>query len=188
VAILTLALGIGANTAIFSVVNAVLLEGLPYKEPRRLVFVWSTMISQGVPISGASAPDFRSWREQNHAFTGMAASVRASFNVSFQGQEPARLDGAEVTAEMFSVLGVNPILGRNFLAGDETWGQHRVVLVSYGLWQDKFGRDPQVVNRTMRLDGQEYTIVGVMPRGMPFFDDLPQPNLFVPLAYEEDTD
>jgi len=183
VAILTLALGIGANTAIFSVVNAVLLEGLPYKEPRRLAFVWSTMISQGVPISGASAPDFRSWREQNHVFTGMAASTRASFNVSFQGQEPARLNGVAVTAEMFSLLGVNPILGRNFLAGDETWGQHRVALISYGLWQDKFGGDPQVVNRTMRLNGQEYTIVGVMPRGMPFFDDLPPANLFVPLAY-----
>src|SRR4029077_4863075 len=154
VAILTLGLGIGANTAIFSVVNAVLLEGLPYKEPRRLVFVWSTMISQGVPISGAAAPDFRSWRDQNHVFTGMAASTRASFNVSFQGQEPARLEGAAVTSEMFSLLGVNPILGRNFLAGDETWGQHRVALISYGLWQDKFGGDPQVVNRTMGLNVQ----------------------------------
>lgn len=183
VAILTLALGIGANTAIFSVVNAVLLEGLPYKDPGRLAFVWSTMISQGVPISGASAPDFRAWREQNHVFTEMAAGTMAAFNVSFQGQEPARLDGAQVTAEMFPVLGVNPILGRNFLPGDETWGQHRVGLLSYGLWQDKFGGDPHVVNRTMRLDGEEYTVVGVMPRGMPFFDDLPPANLFVPLSY-----
>jgi putative ABC transport system permease protein len=183
VAILTLALGIGANTAIFSVVNAVLLEGLPYKDPGKLMFVWSTFISQGVPISGSSAPDFRVWREQNHVFTGMAAENIGAFNVSIQNQEPARIDGANITADMFPLFGVNPILGRNFLPEDENWGQHRVVLLSYGFWQDKLGGDQAVLDRKLRLNGQEYTIVGVMPRGMPFFDNLPPVNLFVPLSY-----
>ena len=184
VAILTLALGIGANTAIFSVVNAVLLEGLPYKDPGKLMFVWSTFVSQGVPISGSSAPDFRAWREQNHVFTGMAAGNIDAFNVSIQNQEPARLNGASITADMFPLFGVNPILGRSFLPEDEKWGQHCVVLLTYGFWQDKFGGDQDVVNRKLRLNGQEYTIVGVMPRGMPFFDNLPPVNLFVPLSYE----
>jgi putative ABC transport system permease protein len=183
VAVLTLALGIGANTAIFSVVNAVLLEGLPYKDPGKLMFVWATFISQGVSISGSSAPDFRAWREQNHVFTGMAAGNISAFNVSIQNQEPTRLDGANITADMFPLLGVNPILGRNFLPEDEKWGQHRVVLLTYGFWQDKFGGDQTVVNRKLRLNGQEYTVVGVMPRGMPFFDNLPPVNLFVPLSY-----
>ena len=183
VAILTLALGIGANTAIFSVVNAVLLESLPYKDASKLVFVWSTFISQGVGNSGSSAPDFRAWQAQNHSFNGMAASSNATFNVSVQNQEPARLAGADITAGLFPLLGVQPILGRTFLPEDEKWGQHRVVLLSYGLWQDKFGGDPKVVNRSLRLNGQEYTVVGVMPRGMPFFRDLPPANLFVPLSY-----
>src|SRR2546427_6139707 len=137
VAILTLALGIGANTAIFSVVNAVLLESLPYKDASKLVFVWSTFISQGVGNSGSSAPDFRAWQAQNHSFNGMAASSNATFNVSVQNQEPARLAGADITAGLFPFLGVQPILGRAFLPEDEKWGQHRVGLLSYGLWQDK---------------------------------------------------
>jgi putative ABC transport system permease protein len=147
------------------------------------MFVWSTFISQGVSISGSSAPDFLAWREQNRVFTGMAAGNIGAFNVSIQNQEPARLDGANITADMFPLFGANPILGRNFLPEDEKWGQHRVVLLTYGLWHDKFGGDQTVVNRKLRVNGQEYTIVGVMPRGMPFFDNLPPVNLFVPLSY-----
>jgi putative ABC transport system permease protein len=183
VAILTLALGIGANTAIFSVVNAVLLQGLPYKDSGKLVFVWSTMISQGVPISGASAPDFRAWRERNHVFTGMVAGAPGTYNVAVQNQEPARVNGAGISPEMFSLLGVKAFLGRTFVPDDETWGKHKVVLLSYGFWQDKFGSDRNVLNHTVHVNGEEYTIVGVMPRGMPFFDDLPPANLFVPLAF-----
>jgi putative ABC transport system permease protein len=183
VAILTLALGIGANTAIFSVVNAVLLKGLPYKDPAKLVFVWSTFITQGIPESGSSFPDFQSMQEQNRSFSGMAASARATFNVAAANQEPARVNGAQITSELFPLLGVQPALGRTFVRDDEKWGQHRVAVLSYGMWQDKFGGDPKLVGRTMRVNGEEFTIVGVMPRGMPFFSDLPQANLFVPLAY-----
>ena len=183
VAVLTLVLGIGANTAVFSVVNAVLLEPLPYRDSGKLEFVWSTMISQGIPISGSSAPDFREWRARNRVFTDMAAGSYGDFDLAIHGQEPVRLKGVNITAALFPLLGVNPILGRTFLAEEEQWGRHHVVLLSYGLWQSRFGGDPNVLGRTVHLDGEDETIVGVMPRGMPFFDDLPPVDLWAPLAY-----
>src|SRR5256885_16539027 len=127
VAVLTLALGIGANTAIFSVVYSVLLQPLPYRDPGKLVFIWSTMISQGVPVSGLAAPDFREFRDRNHVFSGMAAYTYAGFNLELPGEEPSRLQGAAISANLFSVLGVNPILGRMFLPEEEQWGRHRSV-------------------------------------------------------------
>ena len=183
VAILTLALGIGANTAIFSVVNAVLFESLAYKDPERLVYVWSTMISQGLPTFASSAPDFREWRDRNTVFVDMAASEYKDFDLSDPGQEPSRLQGATVTSNLFSVLGVNPAVGRSFLPDEEQWGQHKVALLSYGLWQTKFAREKNVLGQAIHLDGQDYTIVGVMPRGMPFFNELPPVDLWVPLAH-----
>jgi putative ABC transport system permease protein len=183
VAVLTLALGIGANTAIFSVVNAVLLQPLPYKDPGKLVFVWTTMISQGVPISGSAAPDFREWRSHNQVFQGMAAYTNDNLNLSLPGEEPSRLQGADVSPELFSLLGVNPFLGRAFLPEEEQWGRHRVVLLSYSFWQTRFGGEQNILSRNLRLGGQDYAIVGVMPKGMPFFDDLPRADLWVPLSY-----
>jgi predicted permease len=183
IAVLTLALGIGANTAIFSVVNAVLLEPLPYKDPGKLVFVWSTMISQGVDISGSSAPDFREWRSRNHVFADMAASYYANVDLSTQGEEPSRLRAVAMTPGFFPLLGVSPAVGRGFLPEEEQWGKNRVVLLSYALWQSKFGGDKNILKRTVHLDGQDYSIVGVMPQGMPFFDNLPLVDLFMPLSY-----
>jgi putative ABC transport system permease protein len=183
VAVLTLALGIGANTAIFSVVNAVLLQPLPYKDPGKLVFVWTTMISQGVPISGSAAPDFREWRSRNQVFQGMAAYTNDNLNLSLPGEEPSRLQGADVSPELFSLLGVNPVLGRTFLPEEEQWGRHRVVLLSYSFWQTRFGGEKNILSRHLRLGGQDYAIIGVMPKGMPFFDDLPRADLWVPLSY-----
>lgn len=183
IAVITLALGIGLNTAIFSVVDAVLLEPLPYKEPGKLVQVWSTMIGQGVPISGASSPDFREWRDRNRTFTGMGAFYYDNFDLSAPGTEPSRLEGAAITPGMFPLLGVNPALGRNFLEAEAEWGHHRVALLSDALWRSKFAADPGVLGRSLRLDGEEFTIVGVTPRGMPFFNDLPPVDLYVPLAY-----
>src|SRR6267378_209590 len=104
IAVLTLALGIGANTAIFSVVNAVLLQSVPYKDPGKLVFVWSTMISQGVPISGSAAPDFREWRTRNHVFEDMVAYTYDNYNVALPGEEPVRVQAAAVSPEIFSLL------------------------------------------------------------------------------------
>jgi putative ABC transport system permease protein len=183
VAVVTLALGIGANTAIFSVVNAVLLEPLPYRDSGELVDVWSTMISQGVPISGASAPDFREWRNRNSSFTGMEAFYYGNFDLAASGTEPSRLQGAAVSPEMFPLLGVNPALGRGFLNSEAEWGHHRVALLSDAVWRSKFASDPAVLGRTIHLDGEDFTIVGVLPHGMPFFDDLPPVDLYVPLSY-----
>src|SRR5258707_375590 len=114
VAVLTLALGIGANTSIFSVVNAVLLESVPYKDPGKLVFVWSTMISQGVPISGSAAPDFREWRARNHVFEGMVAYTHQNRNLALPGEKPLRAQAAGVLPKKFSLLGVRPNLGPTF--------------------------------------------------------------------------
>jgi putative ABC transport system permease protein len=183
IAVLTLALGIGANTAIFSVVNAVLLQPLPYKDSGKLVFVWSTMISQGIDISGSSAPDFRDWRGRNHVFTDMAASYYANVDLSAPGEEPARLRAVAMTPGFFPLLGVNPAVGRGFLPEEEQWGKNRVALLSYALWQSKFAGDKNILKRTIHLDGQDYAIVGVMPQGMPFFDNLPLVDLFMPLSY-----
>jgi putative ABC transport system permease protein len=183
VAVLTLALGIGANTAIFSVVNAVLLESVPYKDPGKLVLVWSTAIAQGVPTSGSSAPDFREWRARNRVFQDMAAYTYVNLNLSLPGEEPSRLQGADVSPQLFSLLGVNPVLGRTFLREEEQWGRHRSVLLSYNFWRAKLAADPNVVGRILRLNNQNYTVVGVMPQGMPFFNDLPRMDLWVPLAY-----
>jgi putative ABC transport system permease protein len=183
VAVVTLALGIGANTAIFSVVHSVLLQPVPYKDPGELVFVWTTMVSQGVPISGSAAPDFREFRDRNHVFSGMAAYYYDNFNLALPGEEPLRLQGAAISPEMFSLLGVNPFLGRTLLPEEEQWGRHRSVLLSYSFWQTKFGSDRSIIGRTLHLNTQDYAIVGILPKGMPFFDDLPRVDLWVPLAY-----
>ena len=183
VAILTLALGIGANTAVFSVINAMLLRPLPYKEPDRLVMVWSTAVSQGIPLSNTAPPDYRAWRDQNRAFEGMAAFDYGSFNLSFPGQEPERVQGARITASLFPLLGVKPGLGRTFLPEEEQFGHHRVVTLSDGLWQQRFGSDPNIVGRGINLGGEIYTVVGIMPQGIPFFDNLPPVDLWVALAF-----
>jgi putative ABC transport system permease protein len=183
VAVLTLALGIGANTAIFSVVNAVLLESVPYKDPGKLVFVWSTMISQGVPISGSAAPDFREWRARNHVFEGMVAYTYENCNLALPGENPLRAQAAVISPETFSLLGVRPILGRTFLPEEEQWGRHRSVLLSYSFWQTHFGGQQNVLGRNLHMGSAEYAIVGVMPKGMPFFDDLPHVDIWVPLSY-----
>jgi putative ABC transport system permease protein len=183
VAVLTLALGIGANTAIFSVVNAVLLQPLPYKDPGELVCVWTTMISKGVPITGSAAPDFREWRTRNQVFEGMVAYTNENYNLSLPGEEPLRVQAATVSPEMFTLLGVNPLLGRTFLSEEEQWGHHRSVLLSYSFWQTHFGGQSNVLGRNLHMSNDEYAVVGVMPKGMPFFDDLPRVDLWVPLAY-----
>src|SRR6266849_956080 len=183
VAVLTLALGIGANTAIFSVVNAVLLESVPYKDPGKLVFVWSTMISQGVPISGSAAPDFREWRIRNHVFEDMIAYTYDNYNLALTGEDPLRAQAAAISPETFSLLGVSPTLGRTFLPEEEQWGRHRSILLSYSFWQKHFGGQRNVLGLNLHMGSDEYAIVGVMPKGMPFFDDLPRVDLWVRLSY-----
>ena len=183
IAVATLALGIGANTAIFSVVDAVLLRPLPYPEADRLVFLWSTMRPQGVPRSGSSLADYHEWRDQNQVFDGLAGFYFGDFNLSSDTGVPERVQGAYITANLFQVLRVSPALGRSFTSDEEQFGQHRVLLLSYGLWQRRFAGDRDAVGRRIKLADESYTIVGVMPRGLPFFDNLPEVEMWAPISF-----
>src|SRR5713226_9211755 len=183
VAIITIALGIGANTAIFSVVDAVLLRSLPYPDAGRLVMLWSTMQSQGVPISGSAMPDYREWRDQSQSFDGLGGFYYGDFNLSGANREPERVQGAFVTVNLFPVLGIAPGLGRGFSPEEEEFGRHHVVLLSEALWQRRYGADPQTIGRTISLGGDPYTVVGVMPKGMAFFDNQPVVELWTPISF-----
>ena len=183
IAVVTLALGIGANTAIFSVVDAVLLRPLPYPEADRLVFLWSTLPSQGVQTSGSALPDYYTWRDQSHVFDGLAGFYNGDFNISSEGSAPELIQGAYITANLFPVLKVFPAFGRQFTSEEEQFGRHRVVLLSYGLWQRRFGAQRDIVGRGIKLGGETYTVAGVMPRGLPFFDNLPEVELWVPISF-----
>src|SRR2546423_6072921 len=147
IVILTLALGIGANTAIFSVVNAVLLRPLAYPQSDRLIMLFSAWPEQGIPRAGSALPDYRVYRDQNQTLEGLAGFFYSDVNLSIANQMPERVQAARITANLFPVLHVAPILGQNFLPEDEKWGQHRVVLLSYGLWQKQFGGDACIVGR-----------------------------------------
>ena len=183
IAVVTLALGIGANTAIFSVVDAVLLRPLPYPEANRLVFLWSTMNSQGVPFAGSALPDYYAWRDQNRVFDGLAGFYNGDFNLSSPGSPPELIQGAYITANLFQVLKISPSLGRLFASDEEQFGRHRVVLLSYGLWQRRFAGERDIVGRAIKLGGEDYTVAGVMPRGLPFFDNLPEVELWTPISF-----
>ncbi|HET6975491.1 MAG TPA: ABC transporter permease [Pyrinomonadaceae bacterium] len=186
IAVITLALGIGANTAIFSVVDAVLLRPLPYPHADRLVFLWSTMNSQGVPQAGSALPDYREWRDRNKVFDGLGAFYYGDFNLSTANEAPERIQGAYITANLFQVLQVAPAQGRLFAPEEEVFGRNRVVLLSDKLWQRRFGGSTSVLGSEIRLGGQSYTVAGVMPRGMPFFDNLPEIDLWTPMSFASD--
>ena len=185
IAIVTLALGIGANTAIFSVVDAVLLRPLPYPQPDRIVFLWSTWHSQGVPWASSSLPDYHEWRDRNQVFEGLGGYYYGDFNLSADANAPERIQGAYVSANLFQILQVSPALGRLFAPEEEQFGKHRVVLLSDKLWQRRFGGEANVTGREIRLGGESFTVAGVMPRGMPFFDNLPEVELWTPMAFAE---
>jgi putative ABC transport system permease protein len=183
IAVVTLALGIGANTAIFSVVDAVLLRPLPYPEASRLVFLWSTMPSQGGSIGGSALPDYEGWRDHNQVFDGLAAFYNGDFNLSSAGSPPELIQGAYITANLFQVLKISPSLGRLFSNEEEQFGRNHVVLLSYALWQRRFAGATDIVGRNIKLGGESYTVAGVMPRGLPFFDNLPEVDVWTPISF-----
>ncbi len=183
VAIVTLALGIGANTAIFSVVDAVLLRPLPYPEAGRLVFLWSTARSQSASAFGSALPDYREWRDQNRTLDGLAGFYYGDFNLSTTGGEPERVQGAYITHNLFNVLQVSPAFGRLFTPEEDQFGRHRVVLLGHDLWQRRFGGERAVVGREIKLGGESFTVAGVMPQGLPFFDNTPEVALWTPIAF-----
>jgi putative ABC transport system permease protein len=168
VATIALALGIGANTAIFSVVNAVLLRPLPFANSETLMNVWETDPTRGYQRGSASYPNFVDWRDQSHSFAHMSTYHTSDFIMTGRG-ESTRLQGAVVNADLFPLLGVNPMIGRAFLPDEDKPGESgRVVLLSQQLFQQRFNSDPNVVNQSMLLDGKNYTIVGVMPQAFQF--------------------
>jgi predicted permease len=185
IAVLALALGIGANSAIFSVVNTVLLRPLPYKSPEQLMMVWEDATHLGFPLNTPAPANFIDWREQNTVFDSMAAMAHRSFNLTGAG-EPERFDGRRVSANLFNLLGVEPVLGRTFLQEEDQPGA-RVVILSYGVWQRRFGGDPAIIGRPLTLDGESYTVVGVMPRTvqLPTLEGW-HDQLWVPMAFDSE--
>jgi putative ABC transport system permease protein len=165
VAVLTLALGIGANTAIFSVVESLLLRSLPYPQPERLVEIWNTYPPQ-VPKGGLSPGDYADWRRQNASFSEMGAFASNSqgFNLSAEG-EPQRVEAGYADSGLFPMLGIRPAAGRAFLPEEDRAGSAPVVILGHSLWQGRYGGDPGVIGRNIALDNQRYTVVGVLPAG-----------------------
>ncbi len=178
VAMLTLGLGIGANSAIFSVVNGVLLQPLPYPESDRLVGVYHVSEGRRVVMSG---PNFMDVVRASKSLESAAATTRERKILTGEG-EPVRLDVAEVSASLFDVLRVRPALGRTFAADEDTPGKTNVVVLSNGLWQQRFGSDPGVIGRRIQLDGESKEIIGVMPAG---FSYPAGRQAWLPIEYEE---
>jgi hypothetical protein len=174
VAVLTLGLGIGANTAIFSVVNALVLRPLPLTDPDRLMFISASNPARGFRVSSFSLASYQSLRGRSRSFAGTAAFCFDSFTLT-GGTEPEQLSAARVSPNFFDVLGAQPLLGRGFRTAEGEAGGPPVALISSALWQRRFARDPAILGRTLLLDQDIYTIIGVMPPGYGF----PSPALDV---------
>src|SRR5205085_2712592 len=160
-AVLALALGIGANTALFSVVNALLLHPFRFKEMDRLVAVWETIPSQSVMHNEASVPNYLDWRAQNSGFENLGGYSWWSVNVS-NVEPPERVQGFLVSGNCFQIFGVTPALGRTFTVEDEQAGRDKIVILSYGFWQRHFGGGSNIINKTLLLNNISRTVVGVM--------------------------
>jgi putative ABC transport system permease protein len=181
VAVITLALGIGANTAIFSMISAVLLRPLPYPEPDRLVIVWEKLIKEN-SNNVVSPADFRDWRERNRVFENIAAQSGASVDLT-EGSEPERIRAAAVSPSYFDVLGVKPMLGRSFLPEEELPAAANVVIINHSLWQRRFGADRSIIGRTISLSGASFEVIGVLPSSSVFSEET---ELWVPLKISRD--
>jgi putative ABC transport system permease protein len=184
VAVIVLALGIGANTAIFSVVNAVLLRPLPYQDPGHLVQVWHVPPAKSFPGMtefSVSAANYLDWRDQNHVFEQLAIYTYATLNLSGKGQ-PESVTSAVVSPNFFSTLRVRPLLGRAIAAGEDQLGHANVVVLAHAFWREHFGSDPKIVGQNITLNQQSYTVVGVMP---PRFQMPPAVQIWTPLAWTD---
>src|SRR3954447_10059933 len=170
VAIITLAIGIGANTAIFSVVNAVLLQRLPYADPDRLAIVWEHNLPRDRRNNVVSPGNYLHWRDMNSVFAEMA-SVSLTFRAAYTGDgEPEEVMQQIVTATLLPMLGVNAAVGRVFTADEDRPQANRVVLLSDRFWRRRFAADPSVINRSIHLSGNPFAVVGVMPPGFSILD------------------
>ena len=185
VAVLTIGLGIGANAAIFSVVNGVLLSPLPFREPERLVQLWESRVERGWSQASFTRANFWDVQDQNRTFDAIAAIEYGSVNLTGTGY-PERLRRGLISAEFFQVLGVTPLKGRLFTKGEDAAGAARNgVLLSFGTWQSRFASDPGILGRQVTLDGQSYTVIGILPRGTPWLDAA---EVFLPMERRPDAD
>ena len=181
VAVITLAIGIGANTAIFSLVNSILLRPLPFREPDRIVRLIQASPKLGLATWGVSQADFAAYREQNRSFESVALYTNSAINLTGAG-EPERLPTSNVTADFFKVFGVNPLLGRTFAEGEDVAGKNTVCVISHAFWQRRFGGDPNIVGRMLNLSNTPTQIVGVMPAEFKYPRlDI---DLWIPLAHD----
>ncbi|HXJ58402.1 MAG TPA: ABC transporter permease [Verrucomicrobiae bacterium] len=186
VAVLTLALGIGANTAMFSFVNAILLRPLPYADPGRLVLVFENHVTNGWSKMSIGAPVLEQWRNQNTVFEGLGAiQVYGNFALTGHGP-PEMLRGSLFSANIFPLLRLQPWLGRGFLSEEETYGNHHVALLSYEFWKRRFGGDTNLIGQSLRLGGEPYTVIGVMPPGTISPDGARARDVWMPLAFSPD--
>jgi predicted permease len=185
VAILTLALGIGANSAIFSVVDAMLLRPLPYPQPERLVRIWESSLKLDSPRNVVNPANFMDWRDQSKSFEAMAAIAVGDRNISVDGR-PMALPGLNVSPEFFSILRVPPLIGRTFVPEDGTSGHEQVVILSYQLWRSQFGANPSIVGQKVQVDGLPCTVIGVMPSTFSF--PKLKPELWTPMVLVRNED
>ena len=183
IAVITLALGIGANSAIFSVVNAIVLRPLPYRNSERLVVIWGNLHKTGLEEIELSAPEFTDFKAQCKAFDQIAAYAAQGFNLTGVA-EPERLHGAIVSASLFPALGLDAERGRTFLAEEDQFEHDQVVILSHSLWQRRFGADAGIINKPINLDGQTTIVVGVMPADFHFPDK--DTEVWKPLALSPD--
>jgi predicted permease len=182
VAILTLAIGIGANVVIFSVVNGILLKPLPFPDSGRVVTIWETFANRNVTRGIASAAEYLDWRDMNHVFQELSASRALSFSIT-GGGDPERVWGSQVSGNFFRMLRVTPVIGRDFTPEDEQIFHEQVVLLSYGLWQRRFGGDSGILGKTILLDEKPFTVIGVLPRSFSLYGTLPDFELWKPFAF-----
>ncbi len=181
-AIVALALGIGANSAIFSIVHTVLIQPLPYKSPEKLAMIWHEYKDMNLPQATLSVPAYIEYRDHVDAFESVAAGMNFSANLTGSG-EPERVAGARITSNFLKTIGVAPAQGRDFLAEEDAPGSERVVIISNGLWQRRFGSDKSIVGSTISLNGEAHTVVGVLPAGFMFFRPV---DLYKPIAFTQE--
>src|SRR6478752_9616420 len=179
IAILTLGLGIGANTAIFSLVNGVLLRPLPFPNSDRIIYFEGKNPAAGITDSNISFLDFTDWSKQTDLFASTAAYWTGNAQFGADGAEPERVPRAGVTAGFFSVLGIQPVLGRAFVPEDDKGWPQTVAIISHGLWKRRFGSDPAIVGKQVQMSSWPLTIIGVMPPG---FEYPEQTQVWVPPA------
>ena len=182
VAILTLAIGIGANVVIFSIVNGILLKPFPFPDSQRIVTIWETDTNRKVTRGTASAAEFLDWRDMTQVFQELSCWRALYFNIT-GGGEPEQVWGSQVSGNFFRMLRVAPILGRDFSAEDEQPGHDQVVILSYGLWQRRYGGDPGIIGKTVLLDEKPIMVIGVLPRNFSLYGTIPEFEMWRPFAF-----